>query len=1814
MIDIYIRYFKQGNNTINDWTKIESIPASSPSQLHFVNPKVKNEMGKSETMDFTVEPNSEYWSSFIPYKTFLRVVLDGYNIFYGRVLTITTTMFGSRSVQCEGPLSFLIDSYYPASKEGSRSKISVYTYLDKVLDNHNYYVAAWNYTHQNWSDPRGVYIGEVPGNYSNSISEDQKVVTEDQKYGVSSWTESKSAVEELRSYFGGYMRTRYNESDGYVYLDWFNNYFYKSNTPEEIEVTKNLIDASSTSEVNNVFTAIIPIGKNETYIDGYSTDGYLGTVTCNGKWLSAPMVYDYYGEEELSGTYRRPIDFRDGITKYGWIYKTVSFPNASTKKDLFEQACRWFKNNYQPYVENYTVKALDMRIIGGTGRPLLCGDIVRFDYSVDPVADEQSAKKALYTIISAEYDLYNPENNQYRIGIPANTLTKLYSVSGSGNSATGSGGYSPLDDTEPTVTGTYSDWIGDLYGFLSTSEVPGYPGRTYVETYMFGMVMRMYNPLTDTWETFTEQTYDTIRSKNLVSWIVQNDKVNGTNWKSRLLGNSRDETSAWTDYTKEYLSTHNAPDGKPIYDTSDNTMWNDNAKMRVPVSGEYTPALMESFGLIAYVNDTYKEDFTNVEVKREIVPGENKVDSETGKTITVSDFFKTVWNGLTGKWETFKDGWMEMVDGVAKLFDKDGNEIDLGIGDTTISSLQTEWVNHDNRIGQVVTKDGKIEVGKIVLAINEDETVDAIIHADHVKATGTGGAMFGIVTAEGTENETLSAGLIVQKLEDDEGNQATLAQLIGDKIEITGSQVVSITAQDAIKLGLLTTGKNGQSDLTAGLIVTTLQNGSSTGNKETLASLIADYLELKGTQITIDATDAARFGLVTTGVEGSTTELTAGLIVQKIQGDTGEQSTLAELLADKINITGSQITINATEAASLGILTKDNAGNTITAKFITDAINGGTATIDAKNLNLSSTEVINLINATGSVTINASKVNLNGYLQTAQLATEFGKIASISTHHITSDGTVTAAMLRATDFKYGNDNSLLDAYISASVVQTGSNVTITLGRAGGRQDPTELSFNKAATIRGIWSSGIYTVTPTAGYVNELSTSVTVVQGQGHWGDTGQGESANTYYGKIQYVIDGSEVYQDTGKSFTIDAKDRYDAGVAYATASISGNWASGVFTVAPTKGISNTVKTSLSIINGHWGDPNTVAGESVNRYYFKIGATINDGSTVYETGKSDYIDASGRYNAGWSGAYAEIGISHADATLANGGSVTIYPTGKPTPSSSSQYVTTKGITISSLTYSLDPSSNPAALNPGGSQVVKLMSQNGSDTPVEVSSITVSARVIQAADITADSFEKISATGGYSNIGTATPESSDTYWGFRISDIKNFYIKVNAAASPVVSVSGNWASGVFTVTRDSDSTSVLTTSLTIINGHWGNPTITAGEGYNKYYFDIGATINGGSTVVNTGKSSYVDAAARYNQGYLDSYQAIGISHADATLANGGSVTIYPTGKQSYNAESQYVTGKSCTISSLAYSLDPSTNPSALNPGESTVVKLMSKRGSEEAQEVASITVSARVIQAADITADSFEKISATGGYSNVGTATPETSDTYWGFRISDLKNFYIKVNKYTIPAQTITISGWSTASANDGISEIGTCALGNSVSGYWKFTVNGTNTYRVKATVNSNGWYNYYHSSSWAKATSSSSWYATIPNEDGSGSETWDCGARAAYDSGAGTCYIGNENYVKRSGNISLTYGESVTLWPYGTKLDGGHPWGDSVTITAPGSSLTFSCTNTARNQTSYSSGALNCGGVTLANLSQRTYIVFTISVSGTSKQCYIPLN
>ena len=121
MFNIYIKNYNNNGTIVTEETLLQTIPATSEQALKFVSPNAKTEMGKAEGLDFSIECGTKFYDAFLQFKTYIRIEYDGYNIFYGRVLSIDNSRFrGTRKVRCEGPLSFLLDSPVEGVEETKR--------------------------------------------------------------------------------------------------------------------------------------------------------------------------------------------------------------------------------------------------------------------------------------------------------------------------------------------------------------------------------------------------------------------------------------------------------------------------------------------------------------------------------------------------------------------------------------------------------------------------------------------------------------------------------------------------------------------------------------------------------------------------------------------------------------------------------------------------------------------------------------------------------------------------------------------------------------------------------------------------------------------------------------------------------------------------------------------------------------------------------------------------------------------------------------------------------------------------------------------------------------------------------------------------------------------------------------------------------------------------------------------------------------------------------------------------------------------------------------------------------------------------------------------------------------------------------------------------------------------------------------------------------------------------------------------------------------------------------------------------------------
>lgn len=459
-------------------TLIYEIPTSPNDDNKLIGPKVKGEMGKAGSFEFALYPNNPYYDVWQQMVTMVRVTYFDKTIFYGRVLTIDKDHITfKKTIHCEGYLAFLLDSQFEGKSDDNREKTTGYKYIKALIDNHNSQVGG--------GTPNKTFnIGAVPGTYDNfevspggniveragSTNEehtsvdgittgDNKVsMPNDYRYGSSSWQDTSQAFSSLIKEYGGFLRTRWTEGN-VVYLDWFNNYFDDNASNKILRVGENIVSIDSSSEVDNIFTAIIPVGQKDTTKDKQSNMLYIND---NHKEIWVKDIGSHYTDEELNVGYHSKSDYTQSRNKYGKIYKVVSFPNAHTVEDLTKWAWDWVKENYYGGMTSFTVTAVDLAIMNPLVPALYVGDRCTVQYYAGTTNGNPNVIEIVRTVISAEYDLNKPENTTFTIGIPSVSLSKTYGESAKKTSSGGGGAAASNNDDVQTKLDKM-DWERQIF-------------------------------------------------------------------------------------------------------------------------------------------------------------------------------------------------------------------------------------------------------------------------------------------------------------------------------------------------------------------------------------------------------------------------------------------------------------------------------------------------------------------------------------------------------------------------------------------------------------------------------------------------------------------------------------------------------------------------------------------------------------------------------------------------------------------------------------------------------------------------------------------------------------------------------------------------------------------------------------------------------------------------------------------------------------------------------------------------------------------------------------------------------------------------------------------------------------------------------------------------------------------------------------------------------------------------------------------------------------------------------------------------------
>ena len=137
--------------------------------------------------------------------------------------------------------------------------------------------------------------------------------------------------------------------------------------------------------------------------------------TLESRTITVPSIVDYYTDEELNSEYHAKAEYEQAIEKYGAIYKILDLNNSGmSAQDMQEFVREWIRKHYFDGVLSFTVKGVDLHLLGYNKDKLSIGDRIPVEF----LDVYKTPVTKVLTCISAQYDILNPGNSTYKIGIP----------------------------------------------------------------------------------------------------------------------------------------------------------------------------------------------------------------------------------------------------------------------------------------------------------------------------------------------------------------------------------------------------------------------------------------------------------------------------------------------------------------------------------------------------------------------------------------------------------------------------------------------------------------------------------------------------------------------------------------------------------------------------------------------------------------------------------------------------------------------------------------------------------------------------------------------------------------------------------------------------------------------------------------------------------------------------------------------------------------------------------------------------------------------------------------------------------------------------------------------------------------------------------------------------------------------------------------------------------------------------------------------------------------------------------------------------
>lgn len=465
MYEMYFEFIEyNGSENENIHRELVYASGSHSDKYKISSPKFSQDLGQAGELSFMLYPNDNLWRSdaggvdftletrYSKLTTFVYLYRDGDCFWRGRILNDSKDFFGQKSIVCEGQLAFLHDvnareysfGFGVDKKDGldirhESSGLKPRALLQRFLDMYN----------ENSTPYKDIMLGDVTFSEPNSL-----VYAESDDFDT--------VLDAMLSIFSndGYFSIHYvdaKNTNGYVYssrafLD-YNKYNDRTKlSTQGIRFGENLLDLTEKIDASNIYTVIIPLGKNTT---NYICKKCERVVNVFNDREKNTVLWEHlitHGDEVTEGL-TSPTDEKisewfphsdqgprltiesvnrvngrsycyyptsntfsnDALLQtYGWIERVVMFDDIDDPSELLTAAIR--ERSLINMIDTLEIKAFDLKLAGYNVDSINLGDMIQIDSNVHGVYK-------LLQCTRIELDLEDPTNNVYYFGSKIEGLT-----------------------------------------------------------------------------------------------------------------------------------------------------------------------------------------------------------------------------------------------------------------------------------------------------------------------------------------------------------------------------------------------------------------------------------------------------------------------------------------------------------------------------------------------------------------------------------------------------------------------------------------------------------------------------------------------------------------------------------------------------------------------------------------------------------------------------------------------------------------------------------------------------------------------------------------------------------------------------------------------------------------------------------------------------------------------------------------------------------------------------------------------------------------------------------------------------------------------------------------------------------------------------------------------------------------------------------------------------------------------------------------------------------------------------------------------